>query len=52
MATMNIMALIELTALFAIFAVAMAGAEAFLRRDAAAARVAAETPRDRKRRPF
>ncbi len=51
MANMDIMALIELTALFAIFAVAMAGAEALLRRDAAA-RVTAETPRERKRRPF
>jgi hypothetical protein len=48
---MGIMTLIELTALFAIFAVAMAGAEALLRRDAAA-RVTAETPRKRKRRPF
>jgi hypothetical protein len=50
-ATMDIMALIELTALFAIFAVAMAGAEAFLRRDTTA-RVTSETPRERKRRPF
>lgn len=51
MATIDIMALIELTALFAIFAVAMAGAEALLRRDTAT-RVTAETPRNRKRRPF
>ena len=51
MAIMDIMALIGLTALFALFAVTMAGAEVFLRRDAAA-RITAETPRERKRRPF
>jgi hypothetical protein len=50
-ATLDIMALIELTALFAMFAVAMAGAQALLRRNTAA-RVTVETPRKRKRRPF
>jgi hypothetical protein len=50
-ANLDIMALIELTALFAMFAVAMAGAQAFLRRNTAA-RVTVETPHKRKRRPF
>ena len=51
MGTLDIMALIELTALFAMFAVAMAGAEVLLRRNAAA-RVPAQISHKPKRRPF
>jgi hypothetical protein len=50
MTTTDIMALIGLTALFAIFAATMA-AEMMLRRQVAA-RAPAQTPRGRKRRPF